>query len=215
MTTDTTTLYIGGLVLAFLILVLILVLSRRGKRRVGTQRPDEADPYVARTDRPYVRAPEPQPTATDFAAHSPPPSHSAPAPQQSVTSAEAQAAPAAASEDTQGSSIPDSMATAAADVAGQFLQAKTQGELPGSPADPDDLQRLKGVGPKFQARLNELGITRYDQLARLSGSEVETLDAQLGPFRGRLTRDRLTEQASYLARGDLDGFEERFGKLGG
>ena len=33
----------------------------------------------------------------------------------------------------------------------------------GGPAD--DLSQLKGVGPKFAARLNELGITRFDQLA--------------------------------------------------
>jgi predicted flap endonuclease-1-like 5' DNA nuclease len=59
------------------------------------------------------------------------------------------------------------------------------------------------------------GVTRFDQLARLSPSEVELLDAQLGPFRGRLQRDRVIEQADYLARGDKDGFEERFGKLDG
>ncbi len=215
MTIDTTTLYIGGLVLAFLILVLVLVLSRRGKRRAETRRPSDADPYVARTDRPYVRAPEPQPTAADFtAAPAPPASEAEP---RTPAAPQAHARPQAPHVDDSvpGRSLPDEIATAAADVAGQFLQAKTQGELPGSPADPDDLQRLKGVGPKFQARLHELGITRYDQLARLSPAEVETLDAQLGPFRGRLARDRVTEQASYLARGDLDGFEQRFGKLGG
>jgi len=40
------------------------------------------------------------------------------------------------------------------------------------------------------------------------------LDDRLGPFKGRLERDRVVEQASYLARGDRDGFEARFGKLG-
>jgi hypothetical protein len=28
-----------------------------------------------------------------------------------------------------------------------------------------------------------------------------------------LRRDRIVEQAVYLARGDIDGFEEHFGKL--
>ncbi len=37
----------------------------------------------------------------------------------------------------------------------------------------------------------------------------------MGPFKGRLARDRVAEQAGYLARGDTDGFEEKFGKLGG
>jgi predicted flap endonuclease-1-like 5' DNA nuclease len=37
----------------------------------------------------------------------------------------------------------------------------------------------------------------------------------MGPFAGRLARDRIAEQADYLARGDIDGFEDKFGKLGG
>ena len=50
-------------------------------------------------------------------------------------------------------------------------------------------------------------------VSNVSGEGIETLDAQLGPFSGRLTRDRVVEQASYLARGDTDGFEQQFGKL--
>jgi predicted flap endonuclease-1-like 5' DNA nuclease len=57
------------------------------------------------------------------------------------------------------------------------------------------------------------GLTRFDQIARLTDSELERLDPDLGPFRGRLQRDRIVEQADYLARGDVDGFEGRFGKL--
>ena len=65
-----------------------------------------------------------------------------------------------------------------------------------APAGPaDDLTRLKGVGPKFAARLNELGITRYDQLAGLNANEVAHLDERMGPFQGRLARDRVIEQA--------------------
>ena len=77
----------------------------------------------------------------------------------------------------------------------------------------DDLERLKGVGPKLAAMLVARGLGRYDQIAKLSGSELELLDADLGAFRGRLQRDRIVEQADYLARGDIDGFEQRFGKL--
>ena len=47
----------------------------------------------------------------------------------------------------------------------------------------------------------------------MSDAEIERIDAALGAFRGRLTRDRVVEQADYLARGDIDGFEQRFGKL--
>jgi predicted flap endonuclease-1-like 5' DNA nuclease len=114
----------------------------------------------------------------------------------------------------QGNSLSDEIASAATDVAGQVLEVKAHGALPGAEGL-DDFQQMKGVGPKFAARLNELGLTRYDQLARLTENEVARLDAQLGPFKGRLMRDRVVEQAGYLARGDRDGFEERFGKLGG
>ena len=77
----------------------------------------------------------------------------------------------------------------------------------------DDLERLKGVGPKLAAMLVAHGLTRFDQIAKLTASEVERLDADLGAFRGRLQRDRVVEQADYLSRGDVDGFEQRFGKL--
>lgn len=84
----------------------------------------------------------------------------------------------------------------------------------GAPRGPaDDLEQLKGVGPKLAAMLIGHGITRFEQIAKLTPSEIERLDADLGAFRGRLQRDRVMEQADYLARGDVDGFEQRFGKL--
>ena len=105
-------------------------------------------------------------------------------------------------------------AAAMADVAGEVLgvDAHPQGDPPSGP--PDDLQTLKGVGPKLAQKLIENGITRFEQLAGLSSTEVAMLDQKLGPFKGRLERDRVVEQASYLARGDRDGFEARFGSLG-
>ncbi|MBM3927599.1 MAG: hypothetical protein FJ335_03950 [Sphingomonadales bacterium] len=90
-------------------------------------------------------------------------------------------------------------------------------DLATPPSDPapasDDLTRLKGVGPKLAARLNELGITTYAQIAALSPAEAQALDAQLGSFQGRMTRDRWVEQAGYLAKDDRAGFEAAFGKL--
>lgn len=84
----------------------------------------------------------------------------------------------------------------------------------GTPIKPgDELERLKGVGPKLAAMLNARGISRFEQIARLSDTEVDRIDAELGAFRGRMRRDRIVEQADYLARGDADGFEQKFGKL--
>jgi predicted flap endonuclease-1-like 5' DNA nuclease len=72
---------------------------------------------------------------------------------------------------------------------------------------------IKGVGPKLAEALHDLGFTSYEQLAHLTPTEVDRLDERLGTFRGRIARDRIVEQAAYLARGDKDGFEQRFGKL--
>jgi predicted flap endonuclease-1-like 5' DNA nuclease len=115
----------------------------------------------------------------------------------------------------EGNGLPDEMAAATADVAGEILGVRAHADIPGASGPPDDLQMLKGVGPRLAAQLNAFGIARFDQIAGLSGNEVAILDARMGAFSGRIARDRLVEQACYLARGDRDGFEAKFGKLGG
>ncbi|MFL6731563.1 MAG: hypothetical protein ACJ8EP_04395 [Sphingomicrobium sp.] len=104
-------------------------------------------------------------------------------------------------------------AAAASDVTGDILRAPVHRQLDGENATHDDLCRIKGVGPKFAEALQGLGFTRFEQLAHLTPTEIERLDGQLGAFRGRIGRDRVVEQADYLARNDTDGFEQRFGKL--
>jgi predicted flap endonuclease-1-like 5' DNA nuclease len=84
--------------------------------------------------------------------------------------------------------------------------------VPAGPADP--LTRMKGLGPKAEAALNALGVTRYDQIAQWVDTDIARVDAQMGAFKGRITRDRWVEQARYLAAGDIAGFEATFGKLG-
>jgi predicted flap endonuclease-1-like 5' DNA nuclease len=115
----------------------------------------------------------------------------------------------------EGNGLSDEYAAATEDVAGEFLGVDAHPKIASPAGPPDNLQLLKGVGPKLAAQLNELGITRYDQLARLSDNEVALLDERMGAFRGRIARDRLVEQACYLERGDKEGFEATFGKLGG
>jgi predicted flap endonuclease-1-like 5' DNA nuclease len=113
----------------------------------------------------------------------------------------------------EGNDVGDEYADAAKDVAGEILGIDAHPSTPAGP--PDDLTRLKGVGPKLAAQLAESGVTRYDQIARLNPNEVALLDERMGAFRGRIERDRLVEQARYMARGDTDGFEAAFGNLGG
>ena len=113
----------------------------------------------------------------------------------------------------EGRGFTDEAAAAASDVAGNILGVQVHSELPGASGPPDDLRQLKGVGPKFAEMLNDRGIIRFDQIAKLSPHQVDALDAAMGPFRGRFARDRIVEQSDYLARGDIDGYEARFGNL--
>jgi len=112
----------------------------------------------------------------------------------------------------EGRGIAAEAAAATSDVTGELLGAPVHRALAGEETR-DDFTRMKGVGPKLAEALHRLGFHRFGQLAALSDNEVARLDGQLGAFRGRLVRDRIREQADYLARGDTDGFEERFGKL--
>lgn len=90
---------------------------------------------------------------------------------------------------------------------------------PPAPAAPatkaDNLQLLKGVGPKLVVLLNSLGVTSFRQIAEWTDADVARVDAQLGAFQGRIARDNLIDQAGYLARGDKAGFEAKYGALGG
>ena len=113
----------------------------------------------------------------------------------------------------EGRGIAGEHAAAASDVTGDILRAPVHKKLDGEKEPHDDLCMIKGVGPKLAEALHGLGFTSYEQLAHLTPTEVDRLDERLGTFRGRIARDRIVEQAGYLARGDKDGFEEKFGKL--
>lgn len=113
----------------------------------------------------------------------------------------------------EGEDLGDEIAAATSDVIGQVIGAPVHSNLPGSHGTPDDLQRMKGVGPKLAGILNDRGLVRFEQIAALTPEEVTALDAELGAFKGRLTRDRVVEQATYLSRGDQAGYEAAFGKL--
>ncbi|AMK21156.1 hypothetical protein VVT58_13695 [Sphingobium sp. SJ10-10] len=91
--------------------------------------------------------------------------------------------------------------------------------IPTSPAvttpsgDADDLLKLKGIGPKLNTLLIELGVTRYAQIAGWNDTDIAVIDAKLGNFKGRPVRDQWIDQAKYLAAGDVAGFEAKYGKI--
>ncbi|MEO1292945.1 MAG: NADH-quinone oxidoreductase subunit NuoE [Pseudomonadota bacterium] len=63
----------------------------------------------------------------------------------------------------------------------------------------DDLQRIKGVGPKLAELLNSLGFYRFEQIGAWNRDNVAWVNAHLGGFKGRIDRDNWIEQAKALA----------------
>ncbi len=73
---------------------------------------------------------------------------------------------------------------------------------------PDDLKLLKGVGPKLEQTLNELGFYHFDQIAAWTPLQIAWVDARLR-FKGRIERDGWIEQAAKLAAGEETEFAKR------
>ncbi len=82
---------------------------------------------------------------------------------------------------------------------------------PPPPAAASDLALIKGLGPKLQAQLADMGVTSFAQIAAWDDAEIDRIDAQLGRFAGRIRRDNWVEQARLLAAGDAAGFAAKFG----
>ncbi len=76
----------------------------------------------------------------------------------------------------------------------------------------DDLKEIKGVGPKLESLLHDLGIYHFDQIAGWSPAEVAWMDANLKGFRGRVSRDDWIGQAKILAAGGETEFSTRVDK---
>jgi len=67
------------------------------------------------------------------------------------------------------------------------------------PAQPDDLKRISGVGPKLEGVLNGLGIYRFSQVAKWTKAEVAWVDDHL-KFSGRIDRDEWIKQCKAYAK---------------
>ena len=86
-------------------------------------------------------------------------------------------------------------------------------EIPAAVGEPDNLRLIKGIGPKLNTLLNSLGVTRFDQIAEWKEAEISEVDKYLDTFSGRITRDSWIDQAKFLAKDDIAGFEKKYGKL--
>lgn len=81
-----------------------------------------------------------------------------------------------------------------------LIEARRAAEALGNA--PDDLKRIKGIGPVIEALLHSIGIDAFQQVAALSQGELQRVGDLLGSFRGRIQRDRWVEQAAELAGGE-------------
>ena len=73
---------------------------------------------------------------------------------------------------------------------------------------PDDLKQIKGVGPKLEGILHDMGIFHFDQIATWTAREVAWVDERL-KFKGRIERDGWIDQAKTLAAGGETEFSSR------
>ena len=64
----------------------------------------------------------------------------------------------------------------------------------------DDLTKISGVGPVIVGKLNDMGITTFDQIAKLKKADIVEIDEKLN-FKGRIERDEWIKQAKELVKG--------------
>ncbi|MBQ4823745.1 NADH-quinone oxidoreductase subunit E [Leisingera sp. HS039] len=139
------------------------------------------------------------------AADAPPKAPETPKPAAKQAEEAAKAAPKK-SDAAEPSSPEGAAAKPAADSQPEEAQPEILKEARGGLAD--DLKLLKGVGPKLEQTLNELGFFHFDQIADWTEAEVSWVDARL-KFKGRIERDGWIEQAKRLQVGDETEFARR------
>jgi NADH-quinone oxidoreductase subunit E len=123
-----------------------------------------------------------------------------PAPAAEPTAA-AEPAPFAANVSASASATPDVETAEEAARPEALSSARADGA--------DDLKMIKGVGPKLEIMLNDLGFYHFDQIAAWSAAEVAWVNDNLAGFKGRVSRDNWVEQARKLATGQETEFSKR------
>ena len=67
---------------------------------------------------------------------------------------------------------------------------------------PDDLKKVRGIGPLMEKTLNKLGIFSFLQVSKMTQREYDLLDNLTGAFPGRAQRDDWAGQARNLLNND-------------
>ncbi|TCT04619.1 hypothetical protein [Aquabacter spiritensis] len=169
--------------------VLGYVLRKRGRSRSA--------PPVRTPEQPARRAetaPTPVPAETPVAAEQSAPDPRSPSGPPS-TPAVAVAAPSPPADGAEGAGLAKASASARRTAAERPAGRRPPAEA--APSTPDDLKKLKGIGPQNERKLNALGIYRYAQIAGWTPEEAQWVGAALG-FPGRVERENWTAQARAL-----------------
>lgn len=74
----------------------------------------------------------------------------------------------------------------------------TSDPLPAADECPDDLKKIRGIGPALERRLRAHGISRYRQIAEMSDDELARVAAELAIAPTLPARDQWIEQARSL-----------------
>ncbi len=77
-----------------------------------------------------------------------------------------------------------------------------------APGARDNLKRIKGIGPQNEARLNEIGVVTFRQIADWSSDDQRAM-GELMSFPGRIEREKWVLQAAQLADGEVTDFSKR------
>lgn len=112
--------------------------------------------------------------------------------------AEADAAPAEAEETTEETAADPGLFPTESAEADTDTSEPTLLLLSSRPDDADDLKALKGVGPGLERQLNELGVWKFGQIARMTDADLAWVEANLTTIKGRCFRDDWIGQAKQL-----------------
>ncbi len=84
-------------------------------------------------------------------------------------------------------------------------QLAAMDKLAGESLEPDDLQRIRGIGPVLEKMLNGVGVFTFRQIAAWDAADIAWAAAKLDAFSDRIERDEWVDQARELYREKMVG----------
>ena len=207
-----------ALLLAILIGILVAILLWIGFYNSGE---DDNIPASAPAAAPPAATPTPEPAKPEAAPAAaamsssaavaekpaPKPAETKPAPKAATQKKPAAKKPAARKPAAKPAAKKTERKPVAKDGKPELLSAPRGGKA-------DDLKLIKGVGPKLEKMLNNMGVYHFDQVASWRAKEVKWVDENLEGFKGRVSRDEWVKQAKVLAKGGTTEFAKKVKKGG-